>query len=70
MMMIMQPPPPQPVKPYIEEVGIFGQDDEEEEEEEEEEDELEGTSQGFTVDGLNFYQQQTSEKVDWPSSND
>ena len=53
MMMMMQPPPPQPVKPNIKEVGIFGQDNEEEEEEE---DELEGTSQGFTVDGLNFYQ--------------
>ena len=24
-------------------------------------------TQGFTVDGLNFYSQQTSEKVDWPS---
>ncbi len=45
-------------------MGLFGQN---EEGSDEDSNSLEGTSQGFTVDGLNFYQQQTNTRVEWPS---
>ena len=45
-------------------MGLFSDNNEESDDDN---NSLEGTSQGFTVDGLNFYQQQTNTRVDWPT---